>query len=248
MANQATCSIALITDFGIGSPYVGQMRMVLADRCKEPQPSIVDLIADLPPFRPDLAAYLLPALIKGFTPNWLCLCVVDPGVGGSRRPIILNVDGQWFIGPDNGLLAVIAKRANKAYCWQIPQQEAISATFHGRDLFAPQAARIANGNTPDWEQLDVGSLTGIDWPDELHKIVYVDHYGNMMTGVSASAIADQSEIILAGQRLKRARTFSDVRPGEAFWYQNAFGLVEIAVNQGNASQALGVGVGSSVAL
>ena len=248
MADQKTSSIALITDFGIGSPYVGQMRMVLAERCQNPQPAVVDLISDLPPFRPDLAAYLLPALIAGFSPDWLCLCVVDPGVGSSRRPIILNADGQWFVGPDNGLLAIIAKRAGKLRCWQIPQPEAISSTFHGRDLFAPQAVQIANGNTPDRDQLDVDSLIGIDWPDELEKIVYVDHYGNLITGVRASTITEQSEVMLAGRRLKQACTFSDVRPGEAFWYKNAFGLIEIAVNQGNASQILGVEAGSPIAL
>ncbi len=239
--------ILLATDFGLEGPYVGQMKAVLARAA--PGVPVIDLIADLPPFAPKAAAYLLPALAAEFTAGAVFLCVVDPGVGGARLPLALEADGRWFVGPDNGLLAIAGRHAADLRGFTIDwRPERLSASFHGRDLFAPAAARLATGAPLPMSPRDGSDIVGAGWPDDLPAVVYVDHYGNAMTGLRAAKISDDARLSAGGCTLGRARTFSDVAPGEAFWYENANGLVEIAVNQGRADEALGLAVGAIVAI
>ncbi|MFQ5766226.1 MAG: S-adenosyl-l-methionine hydroxide adenosyltransferase family protein, partial [Rhodospirillales bacterium] len=127
-----------------------------------------------------------------------------------------------------------------------------SATFHGRDLFAPVAARIARGETPvghaDFDEVGTDRISRPDWPDELPEIVYIDDFGNAMTGFRASAVPPESGISVSGQVVRQARNFSDSPEGEIFWYENANGLVELSVNQGRADEILGLKIGSNVAV
>lgn len=237
--------LVLFTDFGLAGPYVGQMKAVL--HRDAPGQAIVDLMADAPRFAPRPAAYLLAAYAAAFPRDSVFLCVVDPGVGSSRHPLAMQAaDGQWFVGPDNGLLAIVARRSGAATtCWRITwAPEQLSASFHGRDLFAPVAARLALGETPSGDPLATTDLTGADWPDDLAEIVYLDSYGNAMTGLRASRLAPDARLVAGDRDLARARTFSDVAPGAAFWYENANGLAEIAVNQGSAAAELGLSIGS----
>lgn len=237
--------IVLCTDFGRDGPYVGQMRAVLARRA--PAVPVLDLFADLPAFEPQLAAYLLPAYAAEFPAGTVFLCVVDPGVGGSRAPAAARLDGRWFVGPENGLFAVAAARATQAAWWRItwaPPQ--LSASFHGRDLFAPVAAMLATGAPPPGEAQPLDALLRPDWPAELPRIVYVDGFGNAMTGLRAPSLAPDAVLEAAGRRLTRARTFSDRPAGEPFWYRNANGLAEIAVNRGSAAHQLGLRPGDTV--
>jgi len=239
--------IVLFTDFGLAGPYVGQMKAVLHNDA--PQHPVVDLMADAPRFDPKASAYLLAAYASGFACGSVFLCVVDPGVGGARAPLAIEADGRWYVGPDNGLLALVARRAAAVRAWHLTwRPERLSASFHGRDLFAPVAARLAAGQAPPGEAIEPAALAGSDWPDDLAEIVYLDSYGNAMTGLRASGLAPQSRLRVAGHRLSPSRTFSDVAPGQAFWYENANGLAEVAVNQGSAVAALGLAVGQTVAV
>ncbi|MCK9530075.1 MAG: SAM-dependent chlorinase/fluorinase [Gammaproteobacteria bacterium] len=234
--------IMLFTDFGLTGPYVGQMKAVLAREA--PGVPVINLFADAPRFAPRASAYLLAAYVEEFPLGTVFLAVVDPGVGTDKcEPMIVEVDGRWFVGPGNGLFNVIGQRAANARAMTITWRPArLSPSFHGRDLFAPMAARIARGDkvagTPveDWIK---------PWPADLMEVIYVDHFGNAMTGIRAvNAPGDTVEV--NGHRLNRARTFGEVAPGEAFWYENANGLLEIAVNQGRADSVLGLCIGTPV--
>jgi hypothetical protein len=123
----------------------------------------------------------------------------------------------------------------------------LSASFHGRDLFAPVAARLARGEAiaslaqpADDERATRG------WPDDLAEIVYLDHYGNAMTGLRGALLPPGARLAAGGRTLSHAATFSSVRTGEAFWYVNSNGLAEIAVNGGRAGEALGLAIGSTI--
>jgi S-adenosyl-L-methionine hydrolase (adenosine-forming) len=208
---------------------------------------VIDLLADAPPGDPRAGAYLLAAYAGGFAPGTVFLCVVDPGVGGTRAPVVAEADQRWFVGPDNGLFALVARRAGVARAWEIAWRPAsLSASFHGRDLFAPVGARLALGAAPPGPERPAARLDRPDWPDELAAVVYIDRYGNAMTGLRATSLPATARLCVAGRAIGPARTFSDVPPGTAFWYGNADGLAEIAVNLGRADRTLGIGLGTPV--
>ncbi|MDH5408660.1 MAG: SAM-dependent chlorinase/fluorinase [Gammaproteobacteria bacterium] len=240
--------IYLYTDFGYSGPYVGLMKSVLSSQY--PDSPVIDLMHDAPRFDPMASAYLLASIISYLPEQALVLGVVDPGVGDEqRRPIIVKADQRWFIGPDNGLFNVIVKRAEHVSMWEITwRPETMSKSFHGRDLFAPVTAMIAKGDMPESELIDINSHTFSDWDNDLAKIIYIDHYGNCMTGIRAETVSVDSHIMINGQSLSRSRTFSDVEQGEAFWYENSLGLIEVAVNQGSASDALKIKLGEHVSI
>ncbi len=236
--------IVTFTDFGLHGPYLGQMKAVL--HRDAPGVPVVDLFADAPAQRVRECAYLLAAYAMEFPPGTLFLCVVDPGVGGERPPVVLEADGRIFVGPGNGLFELVRRRAVSARQWRIDlKPKRLSASFHGRDLFAPTAAAIAAGRltpgvSPELSR-PVDVEAGNDWPDDLAVVCYIDHYGNAISGLRA---ADG----LSLESLPRCRTFSEVAIGEAFCYENSSGLLEVAVNQGRADAALGLAVGSELSL
>ena len=237
--------IVLFTDFGPGGPYTGQTKAVLAREA--PGVPVIDLADDLPPCQPAPAAYLLAACAPAFPPGAVFVCVVDPGVGSERAPLALGAGGRWFVGPDNGLLAIVARRAGDARWFAITwRPPSLSASFHGRDLFAPVAAMIARGEAVPGAPIDATATVGSDWPEDCARIVYVDPYGNAMTGLRAARLSANAIVAVGARRLRRLRTFSDAASGAAFWYENANGLVEIAVNRGRADRALGLRVGTPV--
>lgn len=245
--------ILLYTDFGLTGPYTGQMKAVLARHA--PGVPVIDLMADAPSFSPKPAAYLLAALIAEFPPPAVFLCVVDPGVGTARRPIALNADGRLFVGPDNGLFELIRRRADHVEAAEIrwrPQR--LSASFHGRDLFAPTAARLAvqgweaTVGAPDFTPLSAAEIARPDWPDDWDAVVYVDHYGNAMSGVRASARGGGYGWRVGGLLLDRVRTFGDAPPGAGLVYENSCGLLEIAVNSGSAAASFGLKPGDALEL
>jgi S-adenosylmethionine hydrolase len=244
--SNAAAMIALFTDFGSAGPYVGQMKAAIYREF--PGATIVDLLADAPVHNPRAAAYLLAALVREFPPGTVFLGVVDPGVGDpARRPAAVCADGQWFIGPDNGLFNVVAMRAASVRWWDIDWRPArLSTSFHGRDLFAPVAARVARGEEPPGTPCALGERLMPGWPDELAEIVYLDHFGNAMTGMRASALGSTRRLRIHGVDVAHARTFSAVPTGRAFWYENAAGLAELAVNRGNAGRLLNLAIGDRV--
>jgi S-adenosylmethionine hydrolase len=239
--------IVLFTDFGLHGPYTGQMKAVLHRMA--PGVPVVDLFADAPLGDPRASAYLLAAYAAWFAERTVFLCVVDPGVGGERPAIILEADGRWYVGPGNGLFELVQRRAAKTRRFDITfAPERLSASFHGRDLFAPVAAMLARGDEPPGRPRNDDADRRPDWPDDLGQIVYVDHFGNAMTGLRAAVLSPEARLAAAGRVLARATTFGDRPPGTAFWYENSNGLAEIAVNQGRADHALGLAVGSAVAI
>ncbi len=239
--------IALFTDFGLAGPYTGQMKAVL--HRDAPGVPVVDLFADAPTGDPKASAYLLAAYAAWFPLGTVFLCVVDPGVGGERPPVVVEADGRAFVGPGNGLFELVERRAKATRCDEIAwRPDSLSASFHGRDLFAPIAAMLARGAAPPPRPIDARRVRRPDWPDDLAEIVYVDGYGNAMTGLRAARLPQGATLVVAGRPLDRARTFSDRPPGEAFWYENSNGLAEIAVNRGRADRALGLAVGTPVAV
>lgn len=141
---------------------------------------------------------------------------------------------------------MILRRAKRHRVRRIAwQPEKLSASFHGRDLFAPFAAGLARGGPLASVEIEAASVRRPEWPDDWAAIIYIDRFGNAMTGLRASRLAPGARIALAGQILTRARTFSEMVQGEAFWYENANGLVEIAANRASAARNLTLTVGST---
>jgi len=237
--------IALFTDFGLNGPYTGQMKAVLQRLA--PGVPVVDLFADAPSRDPRRAAYLLAAYGAWFPAGSVLLAVVDPGVGGARAPLVIEADGRFYVGPDNGLFELVRRRARSARVMEVTwRPEALSASFHGRDLFAPVAALLARGESLEAEPRPEDFGRRPDWPDDLAEIVYIDHYGNALTGMRAAVLAADAVLVAGGRPIPPARTFSAVPPGAAFWYENSNGLAEIAVNLGRADRALGLEIGCRV--
>ena len=237
--------IVLFTDFGLAGPYTGQMKTVL--RREAPASDIIDLFADAPAGDPKRAAYLLAAYAQWFSAGTVFCCVVDPGVGGPRRALALEADRRWYVGPDNGLFELVLRRAATAQAFEIAwRPEKLSASFHGRDLFAPCAARLAQGERTGLAP--AAPTRHPAWPEDLFEVVYIDHYGNALTGLRAATLATDSILSTETARIAHAATFSAVPAGAAFWYENSNGLAEIAVNLGRADHALGLHIGSPVAI
>lgn len=240
--------IVFFTDFGAQGPYLGQMEMVI--RQTLPAEPVVNLIADAPRFDPQASAYLLAALAAGIPRQSVVLAVIDPGVGGQRLALVVEADGVLYLGPDNGLFEILARRARTFRAWEIVwRPERLSASFHGRDLFAPMAARLAAGLGPeDCGCRPVEPSRHAGWPDDLACVIYHDHYGNAWTGLRASTLAADAVLRVGGESFRRARTFSDVPPGTGFWYENSSGLAEIAVNGGAAASLSALAIGASVTI
>ncbi len=242
--------IVLFTDFGNDGPYVGQMKAVLAQQA--PETPIIDLLHNAPRFNVRASAHLLAAYISAFPADSVLIGVVDPGVGDvQRKAVAISITGRWYVGPENGLFDVLTARAmlgqEEVTCWEITwRPESLSNSFHGRDLFAPVAARLARGEMPPG--------VPIDWPgsvviaNDLSEAIFIDHYGNVITGVRASNIASTACLKVDEHIIMRANTFCDVAIGQAFCYENANGLMEIAVNQGNAAHGLGLSIGSRIGI
>ena len=237
--------IFLYTDFGAEGPYLAQAQAVLV--AESPGVPCFNLLSNAPAGDPRRGAYLLAALAADLPAGAIVLGVVDPGVGGERLPLVVEAGGRRFVGPDNGLFSRAAARDRNARAWRIDwRPERLSASFHGRDLFAPVAARLAAATDVALTEIPVSGLVGFDWPDEVGEVVYVDVYGNLLTGLRGDRLADDAILEAGGRHLRSARTFSAVPAGEAFWYRNSCGLVEVAVSGGSARGRLGLGVGAIV--
>jgi hypothetical protein len=238
--------IYLFTDFGSADIYVGQVRMVLAERA--PGIPVIDLLHDAPPFNIAAGAHLLAALAARMRAGDVVIAVVDPGVGGVRDAVAVCAGARWFVAPDNGLASVAAARSSHPEFYTIGwRPDALSTSFHGRDLFAPVAAMLARGNRADPRLEPRSALSEDLGAEDLAEIIHLDHYGNALTGLRAGMVARDVRLTVAGRSLAHARVFSDVGPGEPFWYENSLGLIEIAANASSAARCLGLTVGQRVA-
>jgi S-adenosyl-L-methionine hydrolase (adenosine-forming) len=238
--------IAILTDFGLYGPYTGVMKSILAH--KAPQVPVIDLFADVPAHDIRSGAQLLAAYQNEMPAETVFLCVVDPGVGSEQRePVIVRADRNWYVGPDNGLFDVVAARSSQVDAWHIRwRPEQMSASFHGRDLFAPVAAMLAMGDFPEAQayHFQVTSEMGEDLP----QVIYVDHFGNLLTGIRVSNLNRNEGITLMGESVPRVWTFSDVAEGMPLCYENPTGLLEIAVNCGRADDYFGISIGDPIML
>ncbi|MBI2508609.1 MAG: SAM-dependent chlorinase/fluorinase [Betaproteobacteria bacterium] len=239
--------IFLFTDYGSSDIYAGQVKGVLAGEA--PGVPVIDLLHEAPAFNVKAAAHLLAALAGQIPKDSVTLAVVDPGVGGGREAVVVRADGCYFVGPDNGLLSVAAARAEKRTVWTITwRPRRLARSFHGRDLFAPIAAAIASGAFPGKRLERKPRLKVSFGAEDLAEVIYVDHYGNAMTGLRASALPRDRRLVVEGRWIARARVFSEVPQGEMFWYENSLGLAEIAANGASAAVRLGLRVGQPVAV
>ncbi len=240
--------IVVFTDFGANDIYTAQVQGRLHEIAPQ-HPVIVSALHSVPDYQPRSAAHLLAALHGYFARDTVFLAVVDPGVGTARAAVVMQADEQWFVGPDNGLLSVIAARARRTAYWRIRVPSGgISASFHGRDVFAPVAAQIATGvlSPNTLEHLDdLGVHLG---PDDLPEVIFIDHFGNAITGLRAASVPRACAIDLNGRRIRWARVFSEIERGAPCWYENSLGLVEVAVNCGRAADELGLLAGHPIRL
>jgi hypothetical protein len=234
--------IFLFTDFGWSGPYVGQMIGAVQSIC--PSCAVASLMHDAPAMRPDLAAYLLAACCDGLPRGSVVVAVVDPGVGGERAALIVETPDLTFVGPDNGLLSRLPRTTHvHRIDWR---PSVMSSSFHGRDLFAPVAAYLACDKEVAATPLASHTMVGSDWPEDTGQIVFVDAYGNLMTGLRAAKINKNLRVLVADQSIRHAETFCHVVPGGLFWYCNSQGLLEIAANGTSAAKRLSLALGDEI--
>jgi S-adenosylmethionine hydrolase len=234
----------LFTDFGLHGPYTGQMKAALYQLA--PGILAVDLFADAPMGNPKASACLLAAYAAWFPAGTIFLCVVDRGVGGTRPAIVLEADAGATSAPAMACLS---------WSSAVRQRRAVGTSTGGRSASRPAftGATSSHRSQPCWRgepppgqpRVDDADRRA-DWPDDLCEIVYVDHFGNAMTGLRAAMPPPNARLASAGRVVERERTFSDRPPGSAFWYENSNGLAEIAVNQGRADRDLGLATGTPV--
>ncbi|MDH5572537.1 MAG: SAM-dependent chlorinase/fluorinase, partial [Gammaproteobacteria bacterium] len=197
---------------------------------------------------PKASAYLLASLIPYLPEESVILAVVDPGVGNhDRRSLIIKADKRCYVGPDNGLFNSIIKNAREVQVSEITwRPDRLSNSFHGRDLFAPVAAMLIKGKQPECKPLSVEEVVPHDWPQQMDEIIYIDHFGNVVTGLLGDNFSPDSVVKIGDHQFNYARTFSDVKKGEGFWYINANGLIEVALNQGSAAMEFGFVIGDVI--
>jgi S-adenosylmethionine hydrolase len=162
---------------------------------------------------------------------------------------MIATERTLLVGPDNGLFIPVVRRSDNCEIEAIEwRPERLSESFHGRDLFAPVAARLANGEEVAGSPLKPQEMVGFDSPLDGKRIIYIDHYGNAITGIKAEQVKVDQVFLIHGSALHYARTFTEVSVGQAFWYRNSMGLVELAINCGSAASLLNLKLGMPIAL
>ncbi len=248
----------LTTDFGAGSGYPAQMKGVLLSA--HPEARIVDVSHDVPRHDVLAGALLLEACVPWFPPRTIHVAVVDPGVGTARRGLCaVDADGRSFVAPDNGLLTPFLRPGTRAF--EIDPGRAVphprSATFHGRDLFAPAAALLAWGADPgslgplvqDPVLLVLPGATARD-EEIVGETLVADPFGNLVTSIQAADLAgaDVAAAVADGREARWVRTYGEGSPGELLAMLGSTGRVEIAVREGSAAALLGRARGAPVRL
>jgi S-adenosylmethionine hydrolase len=254
--------ITLTTDFGLREPFVGIMKGVMLAHAA--QLRFVDMAHEVSAFQPIEAGFWLSRALRYFPAGTLHVAVVDPGVGTPRDLIVAMSGEQALLAPDNGLLAPLAARGKIDRIIRVENTRLVrfgvsdvSATFHGRDVFAPLAAAIASGRC---NPLDLGSeipaLNSTGWP-KTHaradggiegEIVAVDRFGNLISNIEAPAVValDMPTALCGGLLLPLRRTYGDAQAGEYLGLINSFEVLEVARARGNASHGLNLGVGAPI--
>jgi len=249
--------IALLTDFGTEDIFVGVMKGVIAGIA--PEARVVDLTHAIPPFDIVQGAFKLRQACPFFPPETIFAAVVDPGVGGPRKPVAMRSNGQTFVAPDNGILALVDRQFGHEALVELKESRfflpEVSRTFHGRDIFAPAAAHAANGVAIREFGPLLERLTPLCVPEPVERdgrvegvVLWTDRFGNLVTNVSASLWSPglAAGVEIAGRRLPLLGTFASVEKGTPLAIVGSFGMIEIAVAQGNAGEALSARPGTPV--
>lgn len=253
--------ISLLTDFGLADPYVGIMKGVIVSIC--PYARIIDLCHQVRPQNISQAAFMIASCPGFFPPHTVHVAVVDPGVGSKRAIVALKTNSGIYLAPDNGILSFVLGAEPDCQAWEVKNSDfflsPLSRTFHGRDIFAPVAARLASGMDMDslGPQIDPGALIRIDpakGPQIDKKgvlsglIIYVDGFGNLITDITGSDLdnflCDPSELVIkAGKEIiyGLSPSYSTADKGKVLAIMGSARRLEISVNHGNAAEILGLG-------
>lgn len=241
--------ITLLTDFGTSDSYVAEVKGVLLSRA--PAVTLVDVSHEVPAGNVAAGQYLLSRAWPRFPAGTVHLVVVDPGVGTARRALAAQAGGHCFVGPDNGLFSSLPEDARFV---ALPVLRDASPTFHGRDVFAPAAARLATGARLDELGLAVSDVvrTVVRGPrvaetTVVGEVVYIDRFGNLISNIPKELIRSGAPIEVGATAVGPVRrTFGEVAAGTLVAYVGSGGTVEVAVRDGSAARVLGVGVGAVV--
>lgn len=245
-----TSVITLLTDFGTADGYVGEMKGVLCTRA--PGATLVDIAHDVAPQDVEGARLVVARYWRRFPAGTVHLVVVDPGVGGARAAIAVESEDRFLVGPDNGVLSPALLHAG-ARCVALPVPGGAAPTFHGRDVFAPAAAALAEGAPVDSVGAVHGSPVIRRTPEALRRhdgtiageVITVDRFGNAVTNLVSWR---GGTVEVHGRRLALVRTYADIEHGSAAALVGSSGLVEIAVRGGSAAALLGLARGNEVVL
>jgi S-adenosylmethionine hydrolase len=256
--------ITLTTDFGWREPFVGIMKGVMLARA--PALRFIDMAHEVSAFQPIEAGFWMSRAVRYFSPGTLHMAVIDPGVGTPRDLVIALTAGQAILAPDNGLLAPLAARGHvdqviRVNITRLVQYGVsdISATFHGRDVFAPLAAELAAGRCDPTDLGDeITSLNMSGWPTTNPRadggiegvIVAIDRFGNLISNIESSAVMalDHPTIYVAGLSLPLKRTYGEVPAGEYLGLINSFEVLEVARARGSAAQGLSLAAGTPISV
>ncbi|MFQ6065210.1 MAG: S-adenosyl-l-methionine hydroxide adenosyltransferase family protein [Candidatus Bathyarchaeia archaeon] len=256
--------ITLLSDFGLKDPYVAEMKAVILSIC--PEACIVDISHEIEKFDVRMGAFILASAAPYFPRGTVHVAVVDPGVGTERRPLLVETEWSFYVGPDNGLLMLSARRERIRHVYNInnPQymRPQVSRTFHGRDIFAPAAAHLAKGLSPSEFGTEIHDylLPKFAQPklkrgEFLGEVLHIDGFGNIVTNISErdlEKIGAREGCLLHVKfkdkvlGLKLSSAYGMVPAGRALAIIGSGDLLEISVNQANASQIFEVKKGDSV--
>jgi len=256
--------VTLLSDFGLKDPYVAEMKAVILSLC--PQARLVDISHEVEKFNVRMGAFVLASAASYFPKGSIHVAVVDPGVGTKRRALLVEARRAFFVGPDNGLLMLAAEKMGIRHVYAITSRRfmlsRVSHTFHGRDIFAPVAAHLANGYKPS----DFGSeikdyvvprfvKPRLTKNALLGEVLHVDDFGNIVTNMSRAEFEKTGirEGAMVGFRLKDkaiklrfCSAYGEVSVGKSLALIGSHDFLEISTNQGNASKKFGARVGDAV--
>ena len=237
--------ITLLTDFGTADYFVGAVKGAILS--VNPSAVVVDITHEIPPQDIETSAFTLVAAYKTFPAGVIHVAVVDPGVGSTRRPIIVSANEQFFVGPDNGLFSYIYDREPSHRIVHVTSDRffrpSVSSTFHGRDVFAPVAAALSNGVALEEFGAEIDDAVRLPSLEEPLRIIHIDRFGNCITNVTRA----EKSLVINGQIINEFRRFygeGDEESLFAIW--GSAGFLEISVNGGSAAKILGVKRGDEV--
>ena len=240
--------ITLLTDFGTADYFVGAVKGAILS--VNPNVVIVDITHEIPPQDIETGAFTLLAAYKTFPRGTIHVAVVDPGVGSSRRPIIVKANDQFFVGPDNGLFTYIYDREPSHRTFHVTASEYFrpnpSSTFHGRDIFAPVAAALSTGVTPEKFGPEINDKVRLPSLETPLRIIHIDHFGNCVTNISRERF-ERNSLSINGRTISAFRNFyGEAFAGEIFAIWGSAGFLEISVKGGSAAQILGAKRGDAI--